>query len=214
MKTCDSVPASIGVAIVDDDAEFRRLVHDTLAAHPDLRCVGECPDADSALANLPRVRPDVVLMDIEMPGVSGIECLRQLHEAWPGARVMMLTVFEDYDRIFESLKAGAMGYLIKRGVVSRLADAVRDLHAGESPISPSIARKLIQTFRAPLEDLSTREREILEHLARGQQYKEIAVDLGVSFHTVRTHVGAIYEKLHVHSRQEAIGKLDPRRGAR
>lgn len=128
-------------------------------------------------------------------------------------RFMMLTVFEDYDRIFESLKAGATGYLIKKGVSSRLADAVRDLHAGESPISPSIARKVIQTFHQPMDSLSPREREIVEKLARGWQYKQIAAELGVSFHTIRTHVSRIYEKLHVHGRKEAVDKVNGWRSA-
>lgn len=202
--------STITVAVVDDDTEFRRFVSETLAAQPDLRCVAECADIDAALVALVPLRPDVVLMDIEMPGVSGIEGVRRLREILGETRFMMLTVFEDYDRIFESLKAGATGYLIKKGVSSRLADSIRELHAGESPISPSIARKLIQTFQEPTEDLSPREREIVEHLARGRQYKEIAQTLGVSFNTVRTHVNRIYEKLHVHNRREAIERIQGR----
>ncbi len=208
-------PNHIAVAVVDDDSEFRRLVRETLAGQPDLDCVADCADAESAIVQLPEFQPAVVLMDIEMPGMSGIECLRQLRPSLRETRFMMLTVFEDYDRIFESLKAGATGYLIKKGVTSRLAEAIRELHAGESPISPSIARKVIQTLATPSEELSPREREILEGLSRGRQYKEIAGELGVSFNTVRTHVNRIYEKLHVHSRQEAIRHLSssgPRAG--
>lgn len=200
----------ITVAVVDDDAEFRSLVRDTLGRTEGVRVVADCPDGETAVAELPDLRPNVVLMDIQMTGMSGIECVRSLKAAMPEVQYMMLTVFEDYDRIFESLKAGATGYLIKKGVASRLAEAVRDLHAGQSPISPTIARRLIQTLPlAPplvdsLEQLSPRERQILEGLARGRQYKEIADELGVSFNTVRTHIGRIYQKLHVHSRTEAV----------
>lgn len=203
-----SQPAlSITVAVVDDDAEFRRFVRETLSPHPDLQCLAECSDVHAAEAALAPLQPDVVLMDIEMPGMSGIEGVRRLRRVLVNARFMMLTVFEDYDQIYESLKAGATGYLIKKGVSSRLADAIRELRAGESPISPSIARKLIQTFQEPTEELSRREREIVEHLSRGRQYKEIAQSLGVSFNTVRTHVNRIYEKLHVHSRREAVERI-------
>jgi DNA-binding NarL/FixJ family response regulator len=199
----------ITVALVDDDPEFRRLVQDTLTGQPDLSLAGEFGDAATALETLPTQPPDIVLMDIELPGLSGIECVRRLRSLMPGTRFMMLTVFEAYDRIFESLQAGATGYLIKKGVATRLADAVRDLHAGQSPISPSIARKVIQTFLGgvPADELSPREREILERLARGRQYKEIAEELGVSFHTIRTHVQHIYKKLHVRSKAEAVRRL-------
>jgi DNA-binding NarL/FixJ family response regulator len=206
------IRALITVAVVDDDPEFRRLVRETLAGAPDLRLLAECGDAEEAFGRLPALGPDVVLMDIEMPGLSGIECLRRLQPRMEGTRFMMLTVFEDYDRIFESLKGGATGYLIKKGVGSRLAEAIRELHAGESPISPSIARKVIQTFRPPTEELSQREREIVERLARGAQYKEIADDLSLSFNTVRTHVNRIYEKLHVHTRREAVARFQGRGG--
>jgi DNA-binding NarL/FixJ family response regulator len=203
-------PASvITVALVDDDPEFRRLVQDTLAGQPDLSLTGEFGAAAAALKALPTRPPDIVLMDIELPGLSGIECVRRLRPLLPETRFMMLTVFEAYDRIFESLKSGATGYLIKRGVTARLAEAIRDLHAGESPISPSIARKVIQTFVRPdtVGELTTREREILERLSRGRQYKEIADELGLSFHTVRTHVQRMYRKLHVQSKAQAVQRL-------
>lgn len=197
------------VAVVDDDAEFRQLVRETLLGAPDLQHLVDCATGEEALLELRALRPDVVLLDIVMPGISGIDCLRRLRPLLPEARFMMLTVFEDYDRIFESLRAGATGYLIKRGVAPRLVESIRDLAGGQSPISPSIARKVIQTFQQaePADELSRREREILDQLARGRQYKEIAEELGVAFNTVRTHVGRIYEKLHVHSRREAIAKV-------
>ncbi|HRZ36409.1 MAG TPA: response regulator transcription factor [Candidatus Paceibacterota bacterium] len=200
----------ITVAVVDDDAEFRQLVRETLLGASDLQCRAECASGEAALAELPALRPDVVLLDIVMPGISGIDCLRRLRPLLPEARFMMLTVFEDYDRIFESLRAGATGYLIKRGVAPRLVESVRDLAEGQSPISPSIARKVIQTFQqaAPTDELSRREREILEWLARGRQYKEIAQELGVALNTVRTHVGRIYKKLHVHNGREAVARLE------
>lgn len=202
-------PPGLGVALVDDDPEFRRLLNDTLVAQPDLRLLGAFGTAAAALAGLPALRPDIVLMDIALGESSGIECVRELRTVLSETRFMMLTVFEDSDRIFESLKAGATGYLIKRGVTTRLADAIRDLHAGESPISPSIARKIIQAFVQPdpAEGLTLREREILDQLARGRQYKEIADGLGVSFHTVRTHVQRIYRKLHVRSKIEAVRRV-------
>lgn len=199
----------ITVAVVDDDAEFRQLVRETLLGAPDLQCRAECASGEAALAELPALQPDVVLLDIVMPGISGIDCLRRLRPLLAQARFMMLTVFEDYDRIFDSLRAGATGYLIKRGVAPRLVESIRDLAEGQSPISPSIARKVIQAFQQadPADELSRREREILDQLARGRQFKEIAEELGVAFNTVRTHVGRIYEKLHVHSRREAIAKV-------
>jgi len=209
-----STSRPITVAVVDDDAEFRQLVRETLVGARDLRCLAECASGEAALTELPALHPDVVLLDIVMPGISGIDCLRQLRPLLSGARFMMLTVFEDYDRIFESLRAGATGYLIKRGVAPRLLESIRELAAGQSPISPSIARKVIQAFQQaqPADELSPREREILDRLARGRQYKEIADELSLSFHTVRTHVGRIYEKLHVHSRREAVARLGATRG--
>jgi len=206
-------PNRIRIAVVDDDPSFRALVKETLAVHPHFQVVVECGSAELALIQLPVHHPDVVLMDIQMSGLSGIDCVCRLKPKLAGTKFMMLTVFEDYERIFESLKAGALGYLIKREVSARLADAVRDLHAGHSPISPAIARKMVQAFQQtptaldPTADLSPRERQILHGLARGRQYKEIADELGVSFHTVRTHIGKIYEKLHVHSRGQAVDKL-------
>ncbi len=210
----------ITVAVVDDHPSFRALVHDTLARDPQFSIVAQCDSAEAALAQLPIIQPNVVLMDIQMSGLSGIECVRRLKPLLAESKFMMLTVFEDYDGIFESLRAGAIGYLIKREVPTRLEGAVRDLYGGESPISPAIARKLVQAFQVspaeadPTADLSPRERQILQGLARGRQYKEIADELGVSFHTVRTHIGRIYEKLQVHSRREAVDKLTGSRRVR
>lgn len=203
----------IKVAVVEDDAEFRTLVRDTLGTVTGISLIAECVSAESALADLPGLALDVILMDIRLPGLSGIECVRRLKGALPNARFMMLTVFEDYDGIFDSLRAGATGYLIKREVNARLVEAVRELNKGESPISPAIARKLVQEFQNspavpdPTADLSARELQVLQALARGRQYKEIAHDLGVSFNTIRSHANRIYEKLQVHSRNEAVGKL-------
>lgn len=202
-------PARIAIALVDDDPKFRELVRETLGPHPDLWLCAQFAESGEAIRSLPDLMPDIVLMDIEMPGISGIDCVRRLHLALPGTRFMMLTVFEDHDRIFESLEAGATGYLIKRGVTTRLSEAIRDLHAGEFPISPAIARKIIRALVRPdpLAELSQRERAVLERLAAGCPYKEIAKEFGVSFNTIRTHVNRIYEKLHVHSRQEAAARL-------
>jgi len=199
----------ITVAVVDDDAEFRQLIRETVLGAPDLRHLIYCATGEEALLELPAVQPKVVLLDIVMPGISGIDCLRRLRRLLPEARFMMLTVFEACDRIFESLRAGAPGYLIKRGVAPRLVESIRDLADGQSPISPSIARRVIQTFQQtePGNKLSRREREILDWLARGRQYKEIADELSLSVNTVRTHVGRIYEKLHAHSRREALARV-------
>lgn len=169
---------------------------------------------------LPSRRPDVVLMDIGLPGMSGIDCIRQLKETFPRCQIMMLTVFEDHDRIYESLLAGASGYLVKKTPPAKLLEAIRDVHAGGSPMSNQIARRVVEAFRASgssgskdtsrLDALSTREQEILACLSQGLLYKEIAARLGISIETVRTHIRNVYQKLQVRSRTEALLKAFPR----
>jgi DNA-binding NarL/FixJ family response regulator len=200
------------IAIVEDDdrlrADFERLIDSS----GDMRCVGAYASAEAALAELPSQAPDVVLMDINLPGMSGIESVRHLRALSPAPQVMMVTVFDDTSSVFESLKAGASGYILKRAPVSELLAAIRDLAAGGAPMSGVIARKFVQYFGqhgpAPeVQTLTAREHQVLVALSQGEQYKEIAARLGISINTVRRHIMAIYEKLHVNSRLDAIGKL-------
>jgi len=203
------------IAIVDDDhqlrADFVSVIDDSL----DMRCVGAYPSAESALAALPSLTPDVVLMDINLPGLSGIETVRRVRAMTPRTQVIMLTVFDDAASVFDSLKAGATGYVLKRAPVSELLDAIRDVAAGGAPMSGVIARKVVQYFGqhgpAPeVQTLSAREHQVLIALSHGEQYKEIAARLGISINTVRRHIMAIYDKLHVNSRLDAVNKLGGR----
>jgi DNA-binding NarL/FixJ family response regulator len=203
---------ALRVGIVEDDdrlrADFVRLIDGS----GDMCCVGAYPSAEAALAELPSQAPDVVLMDINLPGISGIETARRLRALLPAAQVMMLTVFDDTTSVFESLKAGASGYLLKRAPVGALLAAIRDLAAGGAPMSGVIARKVVHYFgqHGPVPEVQTltaREHEVLVALSQGEQYKEIAARLGISINTVRRHVMAVYEKLHVNSRLDAVGKL-------
>ncbi|MHC1763414.1 MAG: response regulator [Verrucomicrobiia bacterium] len=201
----------ITVAIVEDNPDLRQSLAKLVDSADDLECVVACPDAESALQQIPRLQPQIVLMDIKLPGMSGVECVRRLKVLCPQVQVMMLTIFEDYEQIFQSLRAGATGYLLKETVAEKLLESVRDLNAGGSPMSNSIARKVVLAFRDlaaqradDTDKLSHREQQILNHLARGHLYKEIADELGLSYHTVRTHVQNIYKKLHMRSKADAI----------
>ncbi len=177
--------------------------------------VGGFADAESALEILPNLQPDVVLLDIHLPGLSGIEILPVLKASLHSARIMMLTVFEDHESIFDALKAGANGYVLKKSPPTKLLEAIEELHEGGAPMSATIARRVVDCFHVPLKveqqlgRLSPREDEILAGLAEGFLYKEIADRLGISLGSVRTYVGRIYEKLHVHSRAEAMLKVMP-----
>ena len=213
----------IKVAIVEDDQDVRDGMAFLFRQSPELRCVAACASAEQALQTLPKLSPDVVLLDIQLPGASGLECLPALKAACPELQVCMLTVFADADRVFAALKAGATGYLLKKTPPLQVLEAIKDLHAGGSPMSSQIARKLVTAFAnhnavnpppAPSPEASlalcTREREILELLAKGYRYKEIADQLGITIHTVRTFIRRMYEKLHVHSRTEALLKTSAR----
>jgi DNA-binding NarL/FixJ family response regulator len=201
---------TITVSIVDDDAGLRDSMAQFLQAARGFRCVRVYASAKEAIAGIPGETPDVVLMDINMPGVDGIECTRLLKAVAPRAHILMLTVYEDTDRIFKALAAGASGYLLKRMAPAKLLEAIRDVYAGGSPMSGPIARKVVQFFqqgalaRQESEALSAREREVLQFLAQGHAYKQISHELGVSMDTTRTYIRRIYEKLHVHSRTEAV----------
>jgi DNA-binding NarL/FixJ family response regulator len=202
----------IKVAIVDDDKDMRTSLATLIRRTSSLQLAGNYANAEVALQEIPRNPPDVVLMDINMPGMAGIECVRQLKAIVPAVQVLMLTVYEDSDSLFKSLRAGASGYLLKRTSSSQLLEAVRDVHEGGSPMSPQLARRVVQYFSKPQSEsqvphLSPGERQFLQLLAKGYVYKEIAEHMGISTDTVRYYVRTVYEKLHVHSRTEAVVKF-------
>ncbi|WP_291980597.1 response regulator transcription factor [Luteitalea sp.] len=203
---------SVTVAIVEDDAQLRAAIVELINASEGLTCVGSYGSTEAALAALPGVAPHVVLMDINLGGLSGIEGTRRLKAGSPATHVVMLTSFDDSDLIFESLKAGATGYVLKRTPTPQILAAIHDVCAGGAPMSGVIAHKVVQYFRhnqsAPeVQHLTDREREVLDALAEGQQYKEIAHHLSISINTVRKYIKGIYEKLHVNTRADAVRKL-------
>jgi DNA-binding NarL/FixJ family response regulator len=201
----------ITVAIVEDVQELRESIVKYLEREPGLRCTSALASAEEALRRLPQAPPEVVLMDINLGGMSGIECVRRLKDSVPAAQILMLTVYEDDDSIYAALAAGASGNLLKRVAPSKLVEAIREVREGGSPMSASIARRVVQSFQKPAHSecansLSTREKEVLDGLARGSTYKQIAASLGISIDTIRTYVRRIYEKLHVQSRTAAVAK--------
>ena len=213
----------IRLAIVEDDAGLRDVLRQVFASAPDFRVVLACADGETAAREIPLKTPTVVLMDINLPGMSGIDCLRLIKKSAPSIRVVMVTVYDDDDRLFESLVAGADGYLLKRATRNRFLEALREIVTGGAPISPKVARRMVEYFhqlktdpaRQPasspaaameLQELTTRETEVLAKLAEGQSPKEVAYELKISWDTVRNHITNIYAKLHVHSRSEAILK--------
>jgi len=202
----------IRVALVEDDPSIRSSLATLIRRGPALRLAGEYPDAETALKEIPKRPPDVVLMDINLPGVNGVECVRQLKAAVPQVQFLMLTVYEDSDSLFNSLRAGAGGYLLKRTASARLLEAIQDVHNGGSPMTPQLARRVVQFFsrvpedNSPVLKLTAGERDFLDQLAHGYAYKEIADRMGISVDTVRSYVRTVYEKLHVHSRTEAVVK--------
>lgn len=203
----------IRVAIVEDDEGIRASLVNMLNRSSDCRSICTYPDAESALAELPGHKPDVVLMDINLPAIDGIECVRRLKKDMPSVQFIMLTVYSDSDRLFRSLMAGASGYLLKRTPSPGLLAAIREVRAGGSPMTPQIARQVVQHFRSvpatasELEKLTPRETEILAQLSQGFLYKEIGDNLGISMDTVRTYIRKIYDKLQVHSRTAAMIKF-------
>ena len=199
------------VALVEDNAQLRRQLKHLLSRSPGVDCVCACGSAEEALREIPHAAPDVVLMDINLPGISGIGCTTRLKHLMPAVQVIMLTVYEDGDSIFNALKAGACGYLLKRSSPAEILDAVTAVRHGGVPMTGEIARKVIMAFRTPAPGtdlaLSSREQEILELLAQGMLNKEIADKLSISYHTVKVHLKHIYDKLHVRSRAEAMLKF-------
>jgi len=200
----------IRVALVEDSAAMRRNLERMLRRAQGVRCVCSCASAEDAIEQIPLSQADVVLMDIHLPGASGIECAAQLKQRLPGVQIIMLTVYEDTASIFNALKAGACGYLLKRSAPSEILDALNEVCSGGAPMTSEIARKIVLTFQSPAQPsgnaatLSAREQEILELLSQGQVSKEIAARLAISYHTVRVHLKHIYEKLHVRSQAEAL----------
>ena len=201
------------VAIVEDNNDFRASLARYLDEAPGYRCVCACSTSEEALQKIPRLLPDVVLMDIHLPNMSGVECTRRLKELCPSIQILILTVYEDNERIFGALKAGAGGYLLKRADPANILHAIQDVKQGGAPMSNQIARRVVQSFRektsqsSELEGLSQREEETLRYLSRGYSTKEIAERMSVSVNTVRTHLQHIYEKLHVRSRTAAVAKF-------
>ncbi len=203
----------VKVSIIEDHAGTRVNLLKVLQEAPELKCLQGYPDAESALQGIPQELPDVVLMDIRLPGMSGIECVSKLKQLAPQVDVLMLTTYEESDLIFESLRAGATGYLLKNMPPAELITSVLQARTGGSPLSMRIARKIVGHFqqiqkpRSETEALTKREQEILALLAKGFLYKEIADQLQISINTVRVHIQKVYEKLHVHSRSQAIMKF-------
>lgn len=203
----------INISIVEDIKDIREGLCALINGSEGFSCISSFSNAESALRDIIDDKPDVVLMDIGLPGMSGVDCIRKLKAKKPELQIIMLTVYEDDDHIFKALVAGASGYLIKKTPPAKLLEAIQDVYNGGSPMSSQIARKVISAFQSinkssdETENLSSREQEILSYLAKGFRYKEIAEKLFISIETVRTHLRNIYEKLHVHSRTEAVLKF-------
>jgi len=205
------------VSIVEDSEQLRGTLARMIGRAEGFQCLGDYGTAEDALEGIPKNPPNVVLMDINLPGMNGVECVRKLKQLTPATQVVMLTAYEDTENIFNSLAAGASGYLLKRSKSAEILEAIRDVQNGGSPMTTHIARKVVQSFQAsaaaapaaatePSEDLSPREQEVLDLLSQGFMYKEISDKLGISFETVRTYIRRIYEKLHVRTRTEAVAK--------
>jgi DNA-binding NarL/FixJ family response regulator len=206
------MPKSKKVVVVEDDRGLRRQLTQILNEAPNIQLVGVYGSAEEALGNIQEVSPDVVLMDIRLPGMSGIQCVARLKEVMPNVQILIVTVYEDSERIFRALRSGASGYLVKSGPPEVLLEAIEDVSQGGSPMSTHIARKVVQHFhmigpaKEPAEALSPREQEVLELLAAGYIYKEIGEKLDIATETVRTYVKHICQKMHVKNRVEAVAK--------
>jgi DNA-binding NarL/FixJ family response regulator len=205
-------PGPITVVVVEDDAAVRHSMQAILRQHASVQCVGTYGSAEEALQSIPTLSPQMVLMDINLPGMNGVECVRLLTEQLPKLQVIMLTVYDDDDDIFNSLAAGATGYLLKPVRAATLLEAIEEIHSGGAPMSTPIARRVVQAFKKPvakkteLTELTERELEILQFLSKGFLAKEIALQLHMSYWTVVGHTRHIYDKLHVRSRSQAVAK--------
>jgi DNA-binding NarL/FixJ family response regulator len=200
------------VVVVEDDRGLREQLVQILETAPDIICLGAFPSAEEALPKILRKRPDVVLMDIKLPGMSGIQCVAEIKKTAPAMQILMVTIYEDSERIFRALKAGASGYLVKSSPPEQLLESIRDVYKGGAPMSSHIARKVVRHFNligispTETENLSNREREVLDLLSQGYIYKEIGDKLNIGMETVRTYVKNICYKIHVRSRLEAVAK--------
>jgi DNA-binding NarL/FixJ family response regulator len=203
---------SLRVALVEDDQGWRTSLESLLSETAGVECVGSYGTGEDAIRELPGQRAQIVLMDINLPKMSGVECTRQLRALLPELQIIMLTIYDDSDRIFQALQMGASGYLLKRASADEILQAIQDVNRGGAPMSPYIARKVVQSFQQqsptarPEEGLSKRESEVLSYVARGYSDKEVAEALGLTSATVRSYLKSIYSKLHVHSRTQAILK--------
>ena len=203
----------ISVSIVEDNDKLRGTLARVLNRAEGFSCVSHYANAEDAVKDLPEVRPDVVLMDINLPGMNGVQCVQQLKKLMPQIQIIMLTVYEDTENIFSALQAGANGYMLKRTTSKELLEAITEVHRGGSPMTMHIARKVVQSLQqtaataAPTENLSEREQQVLDLLSQGLMYKEIADKLGISYETVHTYIRRIYEKLQVRTRTEAVAKF-------
>jgi RNA polymerase sigma factor (sigma-70 family) len=205
------------ISIVEDNDKLRGTLAKVINRADGFKCVSDYGSAEDALADLPRIKPDVVLMDINLPGMNGVECVRKLKVILPATQVMMLTVYEDTDNIFNALAAGASGYMLKRTPAKELLEAIHEVLRGGSPMTTHIARKVVLSFQKAaaasaktaneLSELSDREQQVLDLLAQGLIYKEIGEKLGISYETVHTYIRRIYEKLQVRTRTEAVAKF-------
>lgn len=204
---------AIKICIVEDNNDLRECVAEALNESPGIRCTGTYATAEAAVQDLPFQKPDVALVDINLPGMNGIECVAKLKAQLPQLQILMLTRYEQSDMIFDSIRAGASGYLLKRTPAAELVQAIEQVHSGGAPMTPQIARKLVAHFQqiqkpsSDMEKLTSREQEVLGLLAKGYLYKQIAAKLGISINTLRAYLRAIYDKLHVHSRTEAAVKF-------
>lgn len=206
----------VTISIVEDNDKLRGTLAKMIARADGFKFASDYGSAEDALAGLPKVKPDIVLMDINLPGMNGVECVRQLKTLLPATQVMMLTVYEDTDNIFNALAAGANGYMLKRTPAKELIEAIHEVKRGGSPMTTHIARKVVQSFQKSagqqqaaneLSELSEREQQVLDLLAQGLIYKEIADRLSISYETVHTYIRRIYEKLQVRTRTEAVAKF-------
>ena len=203
---------SISLVIVEDLDEVREALKQFISLNPEFKVLGTSKTAEEALYEIPKLKPDIAIMDINLPGINGIECIREIKSKVPQTQFMMFTVYENDEKVFEALKAGASGYLLKNTGLVQLIEALKELFNGGSPMSANIARKLVKSFQQgedhheSIAALSARENEILHLLSTGLLYKEIAEQLSISTNTVRQHIHKIYEKLHVQNRTEAINK--------
>lgn len=209
----------IKVAVFDDNEERRKSLRYLIGMLPDMEFVGDFPDATESVRKVKETKPDVILMDIEMPGVTGIEAVTEIKKAFPEVSILMQTIFDDEAMIFDALKAGASGYLLKKGTPEKVIEGVREAYQGGAPMSPAIASKVLNFFRnmpvsakaekeadTPDYGLTSRQKEILTELVNGSSYKMIAASMNISYNTVNTHIRHVYEKLHVHSLGEAVAK--------